>query len=231
MTNLNLEVPAEVREFAEKTVDQARKAFDSFVAAAQKASAQSEAATESLTSNVKEVSSKAIGFAETNVKAAFDLVEKLVQAKDPREILSIQSDFLKAQVATVQEQAKALGEAADGADGQRTTRTPSRMGVSRGRRLSRGSGGPNTSAACTAWSHSRRRNRKPARPHNLPTYFDQVVSRPSVSRKTTCFPSVRTHTYQFRPRIMIFVSSTSMKGLCRMFLRSSVSVYGSSPLN
>ncbi len=111
MTNLNLEVPAEVREFAEKTVDQARKAFDSFVAAAQKASAQSEAAAETVTSNVKEVSSKAIGFAETNVKAAFDLVEKLVQAKDPKEILSIQSDFLKAQVATVQAQAKALGEA------------------------------------------------------------------------------------------------------------------------
>ena len=48
--NLNLEIPAEVREFAEKTVDQARKAFDSFVAAAQKATAQSEAAAESLTS-------------------------------------------------------------------------------------------------------------------------------------------------------------------------------------
>ena len=37
MTNLNLEIPTEVREFAEKTVDQARKAFDSYVAAAQKA--------------------------------------------------------------------------------------------------------------------------------------------------------------------------------------------------
>ncbi len=111
MTNLNLEIPAEIRDFAEKTVDQARKAFDSFVAAAQKATAQSEAAAESLTSNAKEVSAKAIGFAEANVKAAFDLADKLVQAKDPKEILSIQSEFLKNQVASVQEQAKALGEA------------------------------------------------------------------------------------------------------------------------
>jgi phasin len=111
MSNLNLEIPAEVREFAEKTVDQARKAFDSFVAAAQKATAQSEAAAESLSSTTKEVSSKAIGFAEANVKAAFDLAEKLVQAKDPKEFLAIQSEYLKNQVAAVQEQAKVLGDA------------------------------------------------------------------------------------------------------------------------
>ncbi len=111
MSNVNLEIPAEVREFAEKTVDQARKAFDSFVAAAQKASAQSEAAAETLTSSAKEVSTKAITFAEANVKAAFDLAEKLVKAKDPKEFLAIQSEFLKSQVATVQEQTKALGEA------------------------------------------------------------------------------------------------------------------------
>jgi phasin len=111
MSNVNLEIPAEVREFAEKTVDQARKAFESFVAAAQKASAQSEAAAESMTAGAKEVSAKAIGFAEANVKAAFDLADKLVHAKDPREILAIQSEYLKSQVATVQEQAKVLGDA------------------------------------------------------------------------------------------------------------------------
>jgi phasin len=111
MTNLNLEIPTEVREFAEKTVDQARKAFDSYVAAAQKATAQSEAAASNLASSAKELNSKAITFAESNVKAAFDLADKLVKAKDPKEFLAIQSEFLKNQVASVQEQAKALGEA------------------------------------------------------------------------------------------------------------------------
>jgi phasin len=111
MTNLNLEIPTEVREFAEKTVDQARKAFDSYVAAAQKATAQSEAAASTLASSAKELNSKAITFAESNVKAAFDLADKLVKAKDPKEFLAIQSEFLKNQVASVQEQAKALGEA------------------------------------------------------------------------------------------------------------------------
>jgi len=112
MTNhLNLEIPAEVREFAEKTVDQARKAFDGYVAAAQKAAAQTEAVAENAAAGVKDVSAKAISYAEANVKAAFDLAESLVKAKDPKEILSIQSEYLKAQVAAVQEQAKALGDA------------------------------------------------------------------------------------------------------------------------
>src|SRR6266702_920524 len=78
MTNLNLEVPAEIRVLAEKTVEQARKAFEDFVVAAQKATAQSEAATASLTTGAKDVSSKAIGYAEANVKAAFDLAQKLI---------------------------------------------------------------------------------------------------------------------------------------------------------
>jgi phasin len=109
--NLHLEVPAEVREIAEKTVDQARKAFDSFLTAAHKATTQSEAAAETVTTSAKDLSAKAIGFAEANVKAAFDLAEKLIHAKDPKDFLSIQSEFLKAQVATVQEQTKALGDA------------------------------------------------------------------------------------------------------------------------
>lgn len=110
MSNLNLEVPAEVREFAEKTVEQARKAFEGFVVAAQKATAQQEATTASLTSGAKDITSKAIGYAEANVKAAFDHAQKLIQIRDPKEILAVQSEFVKSQLAAVQEQAKDLGE-------------------------------------------------------------------------------------------------------------------------
>ena len=111
MTNLNLEVPAQIRELAEKSVEQARKAFEDFVVAAQKATAQSEAATASLATGAKEVSSKAIGYAEVNVKAAFDFAQKLFKIRDPKEILAVQSEFVKSQLAAVQEQAKELGEA------------------------------------------------------------------------------------------------------------------------
>ncbi len=110
MTNINLEVPAEIREMAEKSVEHARKAFENFVVAAQKAAAESETATASLATGAKEISSKAMGYAETNVKAAFDFAQKLFQIRDPKEFLTAQSEFVKSQLATVQKQAKDLGE-------------------------------------------------------------------------------------------------------------------------
>ena len=51
-----------------------------------------------------------MSFAEINVNAAFDLAEKLVHAKDLQEVLSIQSEYVKAQMAAIQSQTKELGE-------------------------------------------------------------------------------------------------------------------------
>jgi hypothetical protein len=43
------------------------------------------------------------------VNAAFDLAQKLVKAKDPQEVLALQSEFMKTQLAALQNQAKELG--------------------------------------------------------------------------------------------------------------------------
>ena len=61
-----------------------------------------------LPSGAKEVSGKAYSYAEANMKAAFDLAQKLVRAKDAQEALPLQTDFVKAQVGAVQEQASEL---------------------------------------------------------------------------------------------------------------------------
>ena len=101
------EVPSEMRDFAEKSVEQARKAFEGFIGAAQKA-----AGTQTpfpVPPQMRELGTKAIGFAEDNVKAAFDLAQKLVHAKDMQEILALQSEYLRAQMAAIQEQARELG--------------------------------------------------------------------------------------------------------------------------
>ena len=50
-----------------------------------------------------------LAYTEQNVNAAFDLAHKLVRAKDPQEAIALQSEFLKAQLASLQEQAKQLG--------------------------------------------------------------------------------------------------------------------------
>lgn len=109
MAPSNYEIPGEMREFAEKSVDQARKAFEGFVGAAQKAAGQADETTTSMTTNVKTVGNKAMGFAEMNIRAAFDHAQKLVRAKDMTEVMSLQSEFMRSQMASMQEQAKEIG--------------------------------------------------------------------------------------------------------------------------
>ena len=90
MIEPKLEVPAELRDLAEKTIDQAEKAFGMFF----------DAATKSMTSVPgpgTEVSKQALAFTEQNMKSAFEHARKLVHATDIQEAMRIQSDFLRSQ--------------------------------------------------------------------------------------------------------------------------------------
>jgi phasin len=90
MVEPKLEVPAELRELTEKTIDQAEKAFGMFFEAAGKS-------MRSVSSPGTEISRQALSFAEQNMKAAFDHARKLVHATDLQEAVQIQSEFLKSQ--------------------------------------------------------------------------------------------------------------------------------------
>jgi phasin len=103
------EVPTEMREFAEKSVEQARKAFDGFIGAAQKAVDTAQGSAESARVNAQDITRKAMTYAENNIGAAFDLAQKVVSAKDLTEILQHQSEFMKSQMAALQTQLKEMG--------------------------------------------------------------------------------------------------------------------------
>ena len=105
------EVPAEMRDFAEKSVDQARKAFDGFMGAAQKAAEQVQGTAETARANATDASTKVMAQAEASITAAFDHAQKLVRAKDLNEVMALQGDFVKAQMATFQSQMKDIGTA------------------------------------------------------------------------------------------------------------------------
>jgi phasin len=109
MNNPQFEVPVDLRDFAQKSVEQARKAFEGFVGVAQKTSNAVDSASANMRASAKSVSSQALGYAEQNVNAAFDFANKLVQAKDPQEAFTLQTEFLKTQMAALQTQAKELG--------------------------------------------------------------------------------------------------------------------------
>lgn len=90
MAEPKLEVPAELRELAEKTIDQAEKAFGLFFDAAGKSIAAIPGAG-------TDVSKQALSFTEQNMRAAFENARKLVHATDLQEAMRIQSEFLKSQ--------------------------------------------------------------------------------------------------------------------------------------
>jgi phasin len=90
MIEPKFEVPAELRELAEKTIDQAEKAFGMFFEAAGKS-------ITSVPSPGTEISKQALSLTEQNLKAAFDHARKLVHATDLQEAMRIQSEFLKSQ--------------------------------------------------------------------------------------------------------------------------------------
>jgi phasin len=109
MANTPFEIPNELRDFAERSVDQARKAFEGFVSVAQKAVGAVDNATATSQTQVKSVGAHVLGYTEQNVNAAFDLAHKLVQAKDPQEAFALQSEYLKTQLVALQDQAKEIG--------------------------------------------------------------------------------------------------------------------------
>jgi phasin len=111
MAKFPYEIPAELRDLTAKSVEEARKAFERFVEAAHSASAKAESTADLLQSSAKDVGAKALSFTEASVKAAFDHAEKLIQAKDPQEILTHQSEYVKAQLAAMQEHMKELSAA------------------------------------------------------------------------------------------------------------------------
>ena len=117
-SNMNFEIPAEMRAFAEKSVEQARKAFDTFVAAAQHAVTTAETQAKGAHSNAREAGALAMRFAERNIASSFEYAQKLVQAKDPQEVLALQAEYTKKQIAALTEQAKELSQKAAKITGQ-----------------------------------------------------------------------------------------------------------------
>lgn len=102
---LKLEVPQQVREFAEKSVDQAEKAISSFVQSAAKSMAM-------VPGPMTSVATQALAISEANLKASFDHARKLMQAKDINEVMQLQSEFLRSQFGAAQEQFKQMTNSA-----------------------------------------------------------------------------------------------------------------------
>jgi len=104
------EIPKEMRSMAEASFDQARKAFESFVASAQQTAAKIEGQGANVRAGAKDISSKAISYAEKNVQASLDYAQQLLHAKDLTEVMRLHSEFVQSQMRALAEQASEMGQ-------------------------------------------------------------------------------------------------------------------------
>jgi phasin len=106
----HFEVPPEMRAFAEKSVEQARQAFESFISTAHSTVSALEGQAETTRQGAKDLGQQAVAFAERNIASSFEFARNLVRATDINELVRLQSDYIAAQMKALSEQAKELGE-------------------------------------------------------------------------------------------------------------------------
>ena len=108
--NQPFELPKQLRELAEKNVEQARAAYAQFMdAMTQAMSAWSTAPSNLRTSGFRDVQELAIRFAKENAEAGFALAKEFANAKDIQGVITLQSRYAQTQLQSYAHQAQELG--------------------------------------------------------------------------------------------------------------------------
>jgi len=102
----NFDIPAPVRQMAEKSVEQTKQAYDRMTEAARQTQGMFADSTNAMGMGSKELQEKTMQYAEANVQASFDLAERLVKAKDLQEVMEIQTQFARQQMEAYTHQAQ-----------------------------------------------------------------------------------------------------------------------------
>jgi hypothetical protein len=110
MTEPKLEVPAELRELAEKTIDQAERAFGLFFDAARRS-------TSTAPTPVQELSKLVLAFSEESITTSFEYARKLALTSSLQEAANLQAELVLRQIGGAQRHIRELARAT-GAKGQ-----------------------------------------------------------------------------------------------------------------
>jgi phasin len=108
MDQVDFEIPAPVREIASKSVEQARDVYNRFADGARQAQELVSRSTDLVTNGAREVNERALQYAKANIEASFEVANRLVRAKDLKEILDIQSQFSRKLLEVYVQQAQEL---------------------------------------------------------------------------------------------------------------------------
>jgi phasin len=99
------EIPKEMRSMAEASFEQARKTFEKFLTSAQQAAGSIEERGATVRAGAKDISSKAIAYAEKNVQTSLDYAQSLLKAKDLTDVMRLHGEYVQSQMRSLAEQA------------------------------------------------------------------------------------------------------------------------------
>ena len=108
--NERFEIPKDMRAMAEASFNQARTAFEKFVAGAQQTAGTIEERGATVRAGAKDIGAKAISYAEKNVQASLDYAQSLLHAKDLTEVMRLHSEYVQTQMRSLAEQASEMGQ-------------------------------------------------------------------------------------------------------------------------
>jgi phasin len=104
------EIPKEMRSMAEASFEQARKAFEGFLSSAQQTASSIEGKGDTVRASAKDISTRAVAFAEKNVAASLDFAQQLLHAKDLGEVMRLHTEYVQGQMKSLAEQASEMGQ-------------------------------------------------------------------------------------------------------------------------
>ena len=110
MSDDRFEIPKDMRSMAEASFEQARKTFDRFLTSAQQAAGAFEARGADARASARDVSTRAIAYAEKNVQTSLDYAQSLLKAKDPTEVMRLHSEYVQGQMRSLAAQASEMGQ-------------------------------------------------------------------------------------------------------------------------
>ncbi|MCB1484029.1 MAG: phasin family protein [Hyphomicrobiaceae bacterium] len=102
------EIPAAVRELAERNVAQVRQAYDqvlTLMRKSQEAVAKSQGA---MAQSAMEIQAKSLEFAQANIESNFRFASELARARDLKEYLETQSRYAQSQLEIYSKQAQEI---------------------------------------------------------------------------------------------------------------------------
>ncbi len=111
MANNPFEIPDQIRDLAERSVEQARTAYGQFMDAILKAQSTSLTSlpANAMSTSFSDIQERAINFARQNLEASEKLTTDLARAKDIAAVLDVQKRFSQSQMQAYAMQAQELG--------------------------------------------------------------------------------------------------------------------------